>query len=261
MRDEAWHGRMTGNAFDDEDVVRCYVCRPPYAPDLFTCLAEMVPEPRCLVDLGCGPGKVTLGLADKFTEVLAIDPSGPMIAEARRHNRQPNIRWTVGRAEDVDLPEHIDLVTAGAAIHWMSHEQLFPRLAGRAALFGAINSKRGSDPAWVEDQRAFMRDWLSRIDQIYDETAFAAKGRQYERWIDLDGRAEFPMWFRQSIDDYVTAMHATATFSRNRMGTELSGEFDKEFTAALEPFASDGMLAFEVVSELTWGVPRATPTA
>ena len=52
--------------------------------------------------------------------------------------------------------------------------------------------------------------------------------------------------------------HSRATWSRAAMG-ELGAEFDAELTALMQPFATDGMLELQMVSELTWGPPRATP--
>lgn len=261
MSYEAWRSRLTGNAFDDEDVARCYARRPPYAAELFDFLRALAPARACLVDLGCGPGKLAAELANDFTDVTALDPSGPMIAEARRRHGawHPNIRWLVARAEDAELPAHIDLVTAGTAIHWMDHVVLFPRLAARTALLAVVNLGRGADPPWTERYRAFMTDWLARIGQTYDETAFDAKGRRFERWLDIGGRTEFRTHFRQSVADYVTAMHSTATFSRSRMGAALATQFGDALATLMAPYAEGGVLTFETVSELTWGVPRAAP--
>src|SRR5258707_346708 len=104
-------------AFDDLDVARCYAHRPPYAPALYEFLFGLVPRRQCLVDLGCGPGKIATTLAGHFADVVAIDPAIAMIETARAANPQPNIRWLQVSAEDAALPDQIDLVTAGTSIH------------------------------------------------------------------------------------------------------------------------------------------------
>ena len=43
------------------------------------------------------------------------------------------------------------------------------------------------------------------------------------------------------------------------MGEALVREFDGALGALLRPFARGGMLELDVVTELTWGAPRATP--
>ena len=53
-----------------------------------------------LLDLGCGPGTLTLPLAPHFAEVAAIDPDEGMIAEARKAGAA-NVDWRIGRAADL----------------------------------------------------------------------------------------------------------------------------------------------------------------
>src|SRR3569832_107939 len=87
-----WKARLaTGNAFDDDDVARCYAHRPPYAPALYDRLLEFVPRRHQLVDLGCGPGKVAAALAPHFARTLALDPAAAMVDHAKRLH--PNIDW------------------------------------------------------------------------------------------------------------------------------------------------------------------------
>jgi SAM-dependent methyltransferase len=135
---------QAAKAFDNDDVARSYLCRPPYAPALYDFLLDRVPQRRRLLDLGCGPGKIAGDLAGRFDEVTALDPSGPMIALGRdlHAGRHPNIRWVHARVEDASLDDAYDLVTAGASIHWMTRETLFPRLADRTPILAVIGGGR-----------------------------------------------------------------------------------------------------------------------
>jgi cyclopropane fatty-acyl-phospholipid synthase-like methyltransferase len=57
-----------------------------------------------LLDVGCGPGSLTLLLASKFDEAIGLDADPDMIDEARRMAAQtgiPNARWVPMRAEDL----------------------------------------------------------------------------------------------------------------------------------------------------------------
>ena len=261
MNYDGWRARTTGNAFDDADVARAYDFRPPYAPALYDFLLGLVRERRVLIDLGCGPGKIAAALADAFEDVVAIDASGPMIARAAELHPLPNVRWVHAPAEDAALPARIDLVTAGTSIHWMQHDVLFPDLARRGALIAIISGDAPPEPVWQDDEAHFLTKWLARIGIVYDRPRFAADGRTYEPWMDIAGRREFRMTFRQSIADYVACQHSRATFSRARMGDEIAAAFDAELSALLTPYARDGMVAFELVSELTWGKARETAKA
>ena len=63
-----------------------------------------------LLDLACGPGRVALRLSSYFREVWAVDLEPEMIDVGRneaKKNGIENVRWMVGRAEDVEAPECI----------------------------------------------------------------------------------------------------------------------------------------------------------
>lgn len=246
-------------AFDDLDVARCYAHRPPYAPALYEFLLSLVSRRQCLVDLGCGPGKIAAPLAGNFTDVIAIDPAIAMIETAKATYPQPNISWRHASAEEAVLPYGIDLVTAGTSIHWMKHEVLFPRLAGRAPLVAVITGDAPPNPPWFAEEGAFLTKWLARVHGLtYDRPAFVAEGRTYEPWLDIAGRRDFTFTFRQSIADYIACQHSRASWPRSQMGAERVLEFDRELETVLTPFAQGGLLSFDLTSELVWGAPRKT---
>src|SRR5689334_5665985 len=62
-----------------------------------------------LLDVGCGPGSLTLLLAAYFREAIGIDADADMLAEGARLAEQKqlrNVRWRQLRGEDLpaDLP-------------------------------------------------------------------------------------------------------------------------------------------------------------
>ena len=123
------HRSENGVLFDDLDVARCYAHRAPYAPALYDFLLTLVPRRERALDLGCGPGKIALALAKHFETVEALDPAGPMIAMGQEQSREVrNIDWICAGAEEGIGDGPYDLVTAGASLHWMKHEVVFPKL-------------------------------------------------------------------------------------------------------------------------------------
>jgi SAM-dependent methyltransferase len=74
-----------------------------------------------LLDLACGPGRVALALEPSFREVWAVDLEPEMIDAGRRDASRrglTNIRWTIGRAEDIEVtPASVELITIGEAFH------------------------------------------------------------------------------------------------------------------------------------------------
>jgi SAM-dependent methyltransferase len=106
--------------------------RLPNAPGLADALeAALALDGRGrLLDVGCGPGTVTLPLAGLFREVVGLDADAGMIQEARRLASERgvmNARWVQRRAEE--LPAGLgtfSVVTFAASFHWMDR----PLVAG-----------------------------------------------------------------------------------------------------------------------------------
>lgn len=90
--------------------------RPSYPAALFERLAELAPTRDRALDLGTGSGQAAVGLAERFAEVVALDPSAEQVARAVPH---PRVRYGVAPAERTGLPAaSVDLVTAAQAAHW-----------------------------------------------------------------------------------------------------------------------------------------------
>src|SRR3569623_190048 len=73
-----------------------------------------------VLDLGCGPGTLTIPLAAVAGEVVAMDPDEDMLAEAKRQAAgATNIRWIHGGSLDLDLATGpFRLVVFGQSFHW-----------------------------------------------------------------------------------------------------------------------------------------------
>jgi SAM-dependent methyltransferase len=104
--------------------------RLPYAPGFAETLATALglDGQGRLLDVGCGPGTVTLALARFFTEVAGIDPDEDMLAEAEREARRrgvTNARWVTARAED--LPAGLGefrVVVFAQSFHWTDRDRV-----------------------------------------------------------------------------------------------------------------------------------------
>ncbi len=74
-----------------------------------------------LLDLGTGTGSLARGFARRGLEVTGLDPSKPLLAQAKRLDREAGVtvRYVVARAEDTGLPPaSFEVVTAGQCWHW-----------------------------------------------------------------------------------------------------------------------------------------------
>jgi SAM-dependent methyltransferase len=85
-----------------------------------------------LLDVGCGPGSLTLLLAPLFESAVGIDADAGMIERAR--GLGPDVTWHVLRAED--LPAGLGtfrVVTFAQSFHWMDQPVVARRVRGMLA--------------------------------------------------------------------------------------------------------------------------------
>lgn len=99
--------------------------RPAYSAGLEALLAEELGLDGAgrLLDVGCGPGTLTVRLARLFDEAVGLDPDPGMIAEARRAARERDIEsitWVQARAEDLPdaAPGTYRVATFGSSFWW-----------------------------------------------------------------------------------------------------------------------------------------------
>jgi SAM-dependent methyltransferase len=104
--------------------------RPPYSQHLPERLAELfgLDGAGRLIDVGCGPGIITLALAHLFEEVVGVDPDPDMLAEAQRGAERAgisNIRLIQSHAERL-TPDFgpFRLATFGRSFHWMDRPKV-----------------------------------------------------------------------------------------------------------------------------------------
>ncbi|MDE3197413.1 MAG: methyltransferase domain-containing protein, partial [Acidobacteriota bacterium] len=70
-----------------------------------------------VLDLGCGTGHLTAGIAARGAEVTGVDSSPSMIALARQNF--PRLRFQLCDARDLRFEEPFDAVFSNAVLHWI----------------------------------------------------------------------------------------------------------------------------------------------
>jgi SAM-dependent methyltransferase len=119
--------------------------RPPYTPRLESVLTRELGLDGSgrLLDGGCGPGVLTVRLAQLFEEAVGLDPDADMLAEGARAAAEKgvaNIRWVQALAEDLPAaaPGPFRAVTFGQSFHWTREEHVAEIVYDLVAPGGAL---------------------------------------------------------------------------------------------------------------------------
>jgi SAM-dependent methyltransferase len=119
--------------------------RPAYSPELEAVLTQEagLDGNGRLLDVGCGPGVLTVRLAHLFAEAVGLDPDAGMLAEgcrAAEEKRVTNIRWVQGPAEDLPAaaPGPYRLVTFGLSFWWTDERRVAETVYDMLAPGGAL---------------------------------------------------------------------------------------------------------------------------
>ena len=132
------------------------------AARLFDLLA--IRDGEDVLDLGCGPGHLTRTIAELTTgEVLGVDSSPAMVAEARRAAPGGRPGFAVGAAEALGLGDRFDAIFCNSAFQWFGDPQRALASCHRALRPGgriAIQAPAGHDycPKFLRAVACLLRD-------------------------------------------------------------------------------------------------------
>jgi len=88
-----------------------------------------------VVDLGCGPGNLTAGLAQRWpsAEIVGIDSSPAMVARAREQ-RLSRVRFETADLREWQARGPVDVLVSNATLQWVpGHLDLLARLVAQVA--------------------------------------------------------------------------------------------------------------------------------
>ncbi len=245
-----------GEQFSDQSVVDAYRYRPSYPDEVFEVLRDLAsgPQPTAL-DLGCGPGELARGLASRGMTVDAVDLSKPMIDFAQTLPAYEEVRWFVSSAESFGFPNTYDLVVTAESLHWMEWDEVLPAIGQALSPNGrlTIAGRRLNDLPWWPEVGTLIRQLSTNqdyepydlIEELETRGLFTVEGRHVTA----------PVARQQRVNEHIEFWHSRNGLSRDRMSQAHQKRFDEGVREAVEPYAVDGRLEFELRAEAIFGRP------
>jgi len=240
--------------------------RLPYPAGIAEALAgaaKLGPHPR-LLDVGCGPGRLTFALAHKYEEVVGVDVDADMLTVAERTARKRGLRAVSFHhlpAEEIDdRLGTFDTVTFALSFHWMDQLRVARAVRsvmrrGGACVHVFAQSLRGTPvdgvPAPPYPAVDALRDrylgpgWRDRTGRAEpDAAARAMRARGFE------GPEVIPVpggeVVRSTIEDLVARFFSTASSAPARF-TGRSDAFEHDLRALLRGVSPSGTFAEQLL--------------
>jgi SAM-dependent methyltransferase len=228
--------------------------RAAYSPALIRRVATAcgLSESHRMLDLGCGPGQLSIAFSTWVGSVLAVDPEPGMLEVATElaASMAPNVSFMQGSSYDLSPAlGSFRLAVMGRSFHWMDRPETLRRLdallepGGAVVLFGT-NQPPDPGNAWLTEYRRILdsyadqdparatrktADWISHDDVLLD-SAFC-----HLESVAFVERRRVPV---QRLLDRPLSM---SSMSRERLGAQLD-EMIAELSALVTPHSRDGMV-------------------
>jgi trans-aconitate methyltransferase len=226
--------------------------RAAYSPQLIRRVAQSceLRGTHRLLDLGCGPGQLSLAFSSWVGSGLALDPEAEMlrVAAGLGAGIAPNIEYREGSSYDLSPAlGSFRLAVIGRAFHWMDRPDTLARLdaliepEGAVALFSTAQVT-DAPIAWLAPYHALLEeyaqsdparmqrksdDWESH-DAVLAKSPFAA----LERVSIVETR-------RVSVESLSARPLSMSSLSRERLGDRLD-ELLTRIRQLLDAHATDG---------------------
>jgi SAM-dependent methyltransferase len=222
-----------------------------------------------LLDLGCGTGEVARVLHADFAEIIGVDLSPEMIAEARRQAERAgiaNASWICLPAEEIsERLGRFRLVTLGNAFHWMRQDEVLDKAydliepGGGIALMGNPGGIWHGDEPWERAIREVIVRWLgpmrrNRAGTVTLEDGAEKKSLARSRFVDVtigEHRWERPV----DVETILGEQYSTSYASRALLG-ENADAFEADARRSLLALEPSGRFVQRLRTEYIFAFKR-----
>lgn len=215
-----------------------------------------------LLDVGCGPGSLTLLLAPHFADVIGVDADADMLTEAARlaaERQVRNVTWRCLRGEDLpaDLPR-VEVAAFAQSFHWMERARVAAAVRGLLVSNGALIHVHATTHQGIEGDLALRhpqppRESITRVVQRYlgphrragqgvltsgtpggEDAIYRAAG------FDGPQRLEVPGWAVDRTAEEIAASVYSLSGSAPHLFGDRFAAFDAELRQLLQEGSPDG---------------------
>ncbi len=251
--------------------VRGRVAYPPSLAELLVDQLDLDGRGR-LLDVGCGPGSLTLLMAPHFEEAVGVDADEQMLAEGARQAVEAgvtNIDWVHSRGEDLS-PQRgpFRVATMAQSFHWMDRERVAALLGQTLIAQGALAYVNAMTHRGVDGTVALLhpRPPWQQIDILV--TDFLGDGRRagrgYRQMESEDDRErnetrifrtagftgptrlEVPGWVVDRDADEVVASVFSMSYAAPHLFGERVGQFEHQLRSMLDKASPTGQFSEEM---------------
>jgi SAM-dependent methyltransferase len=245
--------------------------RPGYPPAVFDRIraAFGLDETGRLLDIGCGTGEIARQLHADFENVLGLDISKEMLAEAERQSAQAgitNCQWLCMPAEDISEElGKFHLATLASSFHWMNQAVVLERVyalidpGGGLVIMGNPGGLWAGDDPWERVAQEVLQRWIGSWQS--SRTGITSNGDGAEKvsiaqsdFVDVE--LENYQWQRSvDLDTVVGELFSTSFASKAVLG-EKADAFAADLRQSLLQFEPSGQFIERVQTELIVGFKR-----
>lgn len=245
------------------------VAYPAEIVDVLVAALELDGSGR-LLDVGCGPGSLTLLLAPCFEEVIGVDADPDMLSEAARlaeANGVRNAYWRQLRAEELpaDLPQ-VRVVSFAQSFHWMDRHRVAGAAGGMLAPGGAVVHVHATTHEGVDTDARLAyprppREQIAQLVQRYlgsrrragqgvltpgtaepEDVIYRAAGLAGPQRFEIPGRV-----VERTTDEVVASVYSLSSAAPHLFAGRLE-EFDTELRGLLARTAAAGRFSEQMRS-------------
>jgi SAM-dependent methyltransferase len=190
--------------------------RSPYRDEIVDAVfaAAALHQGSRVLEIGCGTGQLSVPLAKRGVDLMAVELGPSLAARARRNlERYPNAHVEVSSFEDWRLPrETFDAVISASAFHWLDPGIRFSKSAealrpGGSLAILHVHHVQGGTPGFFADTQQYYMKWGLSDDPFFQPTTPAEAPTMYP---ELDQLPEFSSVERHRFEMPMT--YSTASY-------------------------------------------------